>query len=104
MPALAIVDLTCYVTEDPLTDEVILQVNGSTVFGPTPMSKDDVVAVSEAPRFTGTATVTLLDDESSSDDFLGSVAIPESSPLVHQQFAIFHATSAVYSMRYMIMP
>jgi hypothetical protein len=110
MAELHILSLECLDKEDAnANDEITLQINGTTVFGPQKMADGDVVnLLNSVHPFTGSVAVNLIEQDGASvDDFLGTSVIadtvPKNIPLteVFSHAALPHAH---YHMRFHVHP
>lgn len=102
MARLHIRTLKCVKLHDPLApDEPKLTINGSTVAGPLTMRKGDETTLNAFHDFTGSVSVTLIEEDSGPDDNLGTVTIRETQAGDGILTAFFNAkTHADYHMTY----
>jgi hypothetical protein len=102
MAELHIRNLKCVKKHDPVgKDRAKLQINGSTIAGPYTMGKGDNVWVNVKEDFTGSVSVTLMEDDAGTDDNLGTVTISDGLAGDGILTAYFNAkTHADYHMTY----
>ena len=82
-------------------DEASLHVNGSKVSGPHALGKGDTVTLNTFRDFTGSVSVTLMEEDGGTDDNLGTVTIRDSQAGDGILTAFFNAkTHADYHMTY----
>jgi len=103
MAELHIKSLTCLNRQDTTTrDDAVLRINGTTISGPHDMSGNETVQLDVRRTFTGLVSVTLVElDNSTADDILGTVDVPDSLAGQGDQTGRFHdAPHADYHMGY----
>jgi hypothetical protein len=100
MAELHIKTLKCVKKHDPVgNDEAKLLLNGSTIAGPFSLGKGDSITVGAREDFTGSAKVTLIEEDGGKDDDLGTVTVFDTA--VGTLTAVFNAkTHADYHMTY----
>ena len=102
MAELHIKTLKCVKKQDALgDDEAKLQINGSTISGPHSLGKGETVTLNTFRTFTGSVKVTLMEEDSGSDDNLGTVTITDTQAGIGTLTAFFNALPhADYHMTY----
>jgi hypothetical protein len=104
MAELHITRLDCLNRQDTINqDDVVLQINGSTISGPhTNMSAGDSVNLNVQRTFTGAVSVSLVElDNTSSDDLLGTVVVSAALAGQGTQTGRYHqAPGADYHMEF----
>lgn len=102
MAELHIRTLKCVKLHDTVgPDEASLHINGSRISGPHSLGKGDSVTLNTFRTFSGSVSVTLIEEDSGADDNLGTVTIRESQAGDGVLTAFFNAkTHADYHMTY----
>ena len=102
MAELHIRTLKCVKRHDPTgKDEASLQINGSKISGPHTLGKGDSVTLNTFQGFTGSVSVTLMEEDGGQDDDLGTVTIRDTQAGDGILTAFFNAkTHADYHMTY----
>jgi hypothetical protein len=108
MAELHILQLQCLNREDPVgRDEATLQINGNVVSGPHLMVAGDVIPLNVLHSFTGIVDVNLIEQDGGGvDDFIGTVSVPDTLPVLVNQTGGFLAAvpNANYNMDYHLHP
>ena len=102
MAELHIKTLKCVKKHDPTgKDEAVLKIGSRVIAGPLVLGKGDSTTVGAREAFTGSVSVTLIEEDGGKDDDLGTVTIRDTLVGDGDQTAVFNKkTHADYHMTY----
>ena len=102
MAELHIKTLKCVKKHDPTgKDEAVLKIGSRVISGPHSLGKGDSTTVGAREPFTGSVSVTLIEEDGGKDDDLGTVKISDTQAGDGDFTAVFNAkTHADYHMTY----